>query len=422
MPDTAVLRDRIIAEARARFGIPYALPPNPPSTTDCSHYVRDVFEAAGLPFSTGVRVAEQERQDTIPIDWDDVLPGDLLFFEGTYEAPGPPGPDGKIASHIGISLGAGSLRMYDANDGRGTSGETNIDTNYWQGHLLEARRHPALVGAAVPAPGQLRRGIDVASYQGNPDWAAVSASGIAFAFTKATEGTDYLNPTFARNWSELRRVGIARGAYHYARPEYGNAARSEADYFLTNVLRMGELAAGDMVVLDLEPPSRVQDLAGWAIVWLDRVAEKTGIRPIVYTGRWVIDQQGLASASALGEFPLWLAAYQEQMPAAPAPWQRVAFWQHTDKGRVPGIVGNVDMNLFNGPAEHLALYGKGASVIQPAPADPRDAQIAALQERVGGLEIAVAHLADILAGDRLQGIQEEARAIREQFLGKRPAA
>lgn len=58
----------------------------------------------------------------------------------------------------------------------------------------------------------------------------------------------------------------------------------------------------------------------------------------------------------------------------------------------------------------------------PAPSDPKDAELVALRDRVGGLEIAVAHLADILAGDRLHGIQEEARAIREQFMGKRPAA
>ena len=97
------IRVRIIAEARARLGVPYELPPSPPDSTDCSLYVRDVYEAAGLPFSPGVRVAEQERQDTILIGWDEVLPGDLLFFEGTYDA-GPPSADGHIASHIGISL------------------------------------------------------------------------------------------------------------------------------------------------------------------------------------------------------------------------------------------------------------------------------------------------------------------------------
>ncbi len=145
MPDQTALRAAIIAQARARLGIPYGLPPGP-GETDCSLYVRDVYEAAGLPFSPGVRVAEQERQDTVPIDFADVLPGDLLFFEGTYDA-GPPSADGHIASHVGISLGAGTHRMLNAVEPVST--ETNIATPYWQAHIFEARRHPSLV---VQAP------------------------------------------------------------------------------------------------------------------------------------------------------------------------------------------------------------------------------------------------------------------------------
>jgi predicted chitinase len=140
------IRARILAEARARLGIPYGLPPGP-GETDCSLYVRDVYEATGLPFSPGVRVAEQERQDTVPINWNEVLPGDLLFFEGTYDA-GSPSADGHIASHVGISLGAGTHRMLNAVEPVST--ETNIATPYWQAHIFEARRHRALM-AVQPA-------------------------------------------------------------------------------------------------------------------------------------------------------------------------------------------------------------------------------------------------------------------------------
>ena len=78
-----------------------------------------------------------------------------------------------------------------------------------------------------------------------------------------------------------------------------------------------------------------------------------------------------------------------------------------------------------GPWSMVVLQAVGAEAPVPVPippADPRDAELVALRERVGGLEIAVAHLADILAGDRLHAVADEARAIREQFLGKRPAA
>jgi hypothetical protein len=144
-------RDAILESARTRFGMPYRLDPPPDgiNNLDCSLYVLKTLQDAGLPLP-GVRTAEQIRQATLPISWDDVQPGDLLFFEKTYDAAGPAGPDGRIASHIGISLGAGTKRMYDANSARGT-GETNIGTPYWQEHIFEARRVPGVVDAA-PAP------------------------------------------------------------------------------------------------------------------------------------------------------------------------------------------------------------------------------------------------------------------------------
>src|SRR4051812_22549324 len=99
------LRDDILAQARARSNLIYSLdpPPDGVTTTDCSLLVRDAVRAAGA--GTLPRTAEQQRQATVPISWDDVQPGDLLFFENTYDADGAPGPDGSLATHVGISLG-----------------------------------------------------------------------------------------------------------------------------------------------------------------------------------------------------------------------------------------------------------------------------------------------------------------------------
>lgn len=141
------LRDDIMAQAQDRSRLSYRLdpPPDGVTTTDCSLLVRDAVRAAGageLP-----RTAEQQRQATVPIGWDEVKPGDLLFFEHTYDAAGPAGPDGKIASHVGFSLGTGTRRMLDAHERAGAPavGVTDISTDYWQDKLIEARRLPALV-------------------------------------------------------------------------------------------------------------------------------------------------------------------------------------------------------------------------------------------------------------------------------------
>lgn len=209
------------------------------------------------------------------------------------------------------------------------------------------------------------RGVDVASYQGQPNWTAVAASGITFAITKISEDDDYTNPTFARNWSEIKRVGLVRGGYHFARPDSATDAVQEADYFLGRINSVGGLAEGDLLALDLESGSG--DLGQWALDWLHHVESRVGFKPMVYTGAWFAGPHNLAAYPEIGQYPLWLAAYQGTMPAPPAPWSLVSLWQYTDKLQVPGISGPVDGSMWNGSIERLPLLGKPASSTPPAP-------------------------------------------------------
>jgi cell wall-associated NlpC family hydrolase len=146
----AALRDRIIAIAAEREGVPYEMPPNPPATLDCSMYVLVTFNEAGLRFPDDVRTAEQIRQACVPVDLGSVEPGDLLFFEHTYEPGTDPGPDLKLATHVGISLGSGTHRMWNAVESQVTGIDavqiTNVNTPWWTPKLFEARRHPKLAG------------------------------------------------------------------------------------------------------------------------------------------------------------------------------------------------------------------------------------------------------------------------------------
>lgn len=367
------LRDDVIAAGLSHLGAPYGMPPGP-GEFDCSWFTWTALNEAGAGFPRSVRTAEAQRQASIPIRRDELLPGDLVFFQRTYDATESPGPDGLLATHLGIYLSPGW--MLDANDARGNVGRTNYDTDWWRPHWLAAGRPPALAGVAppkeppVPPVATLPRGVDVASYQGNPDWSAVAGSGIAFAFTKVSEDDDYTNPTFARNWSEIRAAGLARGAYHFARPDSATDAVAEADYFLSRLASVGGLADGDLLALDLEAGSG--DLGQWALDWLQHIEQRVGFKPLVYTGAWFSGPHNLAAYPALADYGLWLASYQGAMPTPPAPWELVAFWQYSDKGAVPGIAGNVDLNMFNGPADRIRLYGKtaGAPPVEPPPPPP----------------------------------------------------
>jgi SH3-like domain-containing protein len=141
-------RDDVLAEAAQRIGVPYRLdpPPDGENNLDCSLYVLVTFKGAGAPFPPGVRTAEQIRQCCTPIDLGVVQAGDLLFFEHTYEPNEAPGPDGHVASHVGISLGAGTRRMWDCHcpddSGMPGVGQTDIGTDYWQPKLFQAGRPP----------------------------------------------------------------------------------------------------------------------------------------------------------------------------------------------------------------------------------------------------------------------------------------
>lgn len=175
---------------------------------------------------------------------------------------------------------------------------------------------------------------DVSHYQGTVDWGAVISGGCHGGIVKATDGAGYTDPTFRRNWDDLGRRGAVRGAYHFGRADQ-DSGEAQADRFL-GVLR--DWKAGDLLILDLELGSG--DLSGFALAWLGRVQERTGLLPWFYSyGPFI---RAHIHDSRLARFPLWLAAYSNSPPPAPPPWAAWALWQHTDKARLPGIAAGAD--------------------------------------------------------------------------------
>ena len=75
------------------------------------------------------------------------------------------------------------------------------------------------------------RGIDISHHQGDIDWAQVAADDIAFVYMKATEGGDFKDRAFARNWAGAGGAGLARGAYHFF--SLCKSGREQAQNFLS---------------------------------------------------------------------------------------------------------------------------------------------------------------------------------------------
>lgn len=221
--------------------------------------------------------------------------------------------------------------------------------------------------------GETLVGVDVSYYQGKVDWPEVRAAGVSFAFVRASDGATFLDPEFNNNWPGTRAAGVTRGAYQFFRPAQDPI--EQANVLIAAIQGAGGLSRGDIApVLDVEVTDGVAQnvVLQRAEVWLRAVEATFGRRPLIYTAPGFWDDLG--ATESFGRYPLWVANWAS-CPRLPGSWQRWTFWQTTDKGVVPGIEGQVDLNRFNGGTQALlAMTGApGAEPkgkIAPAPAPP----------------------------------------------------
>lgn len=206
-------------------------------------------------------------------------------------------------------------------------------------------------------------GIDVSNNNGMIDWDQVAATGMKFAFSKADQGDYFTDGYLGTNWAESKRVGLYRGAYHFADPDRVSAVKS-AEHFMAVMATVG-IEPGDMLALDLEWGTG--NLADWTFQWMQRVEQLAGFAPLIYTSPAFVYDHGLSARPELAAYGLWLASWGVPTPPpAPYPWTLVAFHQYRvgPAGTVPGIAGDIDLNRFNGTDDRIPYYGK------PLPSEP----------------------------------------------------
>ncbi|MGB0521755.1 MAG: glycoside hydrolase family 25 protein [Flammeovirgaceae bacterium] len=191
-------------------------------------------------------------------------------------------------------------------------------------------------------------GIDVSKWQGAIDWKAVQQDKIEFTFIKATQGMNKVDTLFKYNWKEAGKQQIVKGAYHYYEPD--KSPKEQAKNFIRQVkLRSGDLPP----VLDLEEPIAIPlaEFQANVQVWLDEVEQHYQIRPMIYASPSYYRSYLL---EAFSDYPVWLARYRKYpIPRLPKEGEQWLFWQYTNKGRVKGIQGDVDLNVFWGTPKEL---------------------------------------------------------------------
>ena len=208
-------------------------------------------------------------------------------------------------------------------------------------------RWRALYGEVSYPEGYEIHGIDISHHQGTIDWATLKDEAviderpIRFIMIKATEGANKIDENFKDNFYNAREYGFTRGAYHF----YGtrSTAKAQAQFFISQV----KLEKGDLPpVLDVEhKPSNQTDeeFKQSVLEWLRIVENHYGVPPIVYT--YYKFKLRYLNDPAFDAYPYWIAHYYVEKVEYEGSWK---FWQHTDAGRLPGIKGDVDFNIYNG--------------------------------------------------------------------------
>ena len=192
-------------------------------------------------------------------------------------------------------------------------------------------------------------GVDVSAHQGDIDWAAVKDSGIEFAIIRLGyrgygSGKLVEDEYAKKNLKEAREAGLKIGAYFFSQA-LNIKETDEEIQFMLNMLADVDL---DMpLVLDWEIPAedaRTKNMDARTLTDIQLhfcgQMKKMGYQPMVYFN-WH-QSENLYYLSELEDYPFWLALYQDRMTY---PW-KVEMWQWTSSGRVPGIQGNVDINVF----------------------------------------------------------------------------
>jgi lysozyme len=192
-------------------------------------------------------------------------------------------------------------------------------------------------------------GLDVSEYQGKIRWTYVDTLEnkypLHFVFIRATVGKDRKDRQFNKNWVGAKENKMIRGAYHYYRPNENSIEQAEL-FIKTVTLQKGDLPP----VLDIEKLPKNQSIENLKLGlkrWLNAVESHYGVKPIIYTGERYYDD---FLKEEFSDYLFWIANYNFYREEIAEDW---LFWQFTEKASVPGIKGNVDINIYNGDLQQL---------------------------------------------------------------------
>ena len=168
---------------------------------------------------------------------------------------------------------------------------------------------------------------------------------VSFVYIKSTESTNIRNRYFLSDYMKAIKQGIRVGAYHFF--SLRSPAKAQANYFVNHTLfRKGDFPP----VLDVEPTDaqirRIggdEELMKRIRIFMNIVEQRTGMRPILYISQSFINRHMNNAKDIKQKYNVWIARYGQYKPDV-----KLIYWQLCADGKVSGITGDVDINVFNG--------------------------------------------------------------------------
>ena len=243
-------------------------------------------------------------------------------------------------------------------------------------------------------------GIDSASYQSGLVPAKMTTT--KFNIVKFTQGTWYVNPYRAQQYSASKAAKWLLGSYHYA--EGGDPVK-EAQFYVRDV---GERVGECILALDWEGRNNKTFGTGRDVEWVYRFCEEvyrlTGVRCFVYMSKSVCRRYNWQKVAE--KYPLWCAQYgsNNRTNYQLSPWTDNGGWgkwksdtirQYSSNGNITGYGSNIDLNLAYLTEEEWLAYARGTSIPLPMPTYSRYEVVRLALSKVGIKEGSAGHKAII---------------------------
>ena len=198
------------------------------------------------------------------------------------------------------------------------------------------------VYAFGPSSNTIYNGIDISAWQNIIDFNEVKSDGIKIVYIKSSEGTDYIDPYFERNYQKAKERDLYIGVYHYVRARNVEEAIQEADFFYS-VIKEKELDC--KLAMDFESFGSLskQQINNIALNFLERLKKITNMEVLVYSNTYTATN---IFSKEIAKYPLWVAQYGVSKPSSNGNWDSWVGFQYTSTGNVKGIAGNVDRDKF----------------------------------------------------------------------------